>query len=275
MIDRTPSGRAVLDGGLVEADRLVLTWADPAAQWGLGVFETLAVRDAQPSEWDAHHRRLVAGAARLAVELPEAEDLRRGLIAVAREVPGGYGWAKVVVSRSGHWAAYAGASDPADEGRAASIVLLPWRRHRNDPLAGTKAVAYGSSILGLEEARRRGADEGLFLNDRGHVIEACTSNVFIVRGRAALTPALSDGARDGVTRARAIEALRALGLSMRQGKLRVLALRGADEVFLTSSVLGVRPVVRIDGRDVSGGTAGAITKKVAERLCAREVHRDA
>ncbi|HEX4825730.1 MAG TPA: aminotransferase class IV [Candidatus Polarisedimenticolaceae bacterium] len=267
MIDRTPSGRAVLDGAIVEPGSLALAWTDPAAQWGLGVFETIAVRDGRPVHVELHHARLVAAAAKLSIPLPDEKEIGRALAAVAH----GHGWAKVLVSRSGHWAAFAGTSEPENEGRACSAVILPWRRHRHDPLAGTKSLAYAASILGLEEARRRGADEGLFLNDRGHVVEACTANVFIVRGRAALTPALSDGARDGVTRARAIESLRTLGLSVRQGKLRVLALQHADEVFLTSSLLGVRPVVRIDASDVRGGKPGPITKQIAERLGAREV----
>ena len=84
------------------------------------------------------------------------------------------------------------------------------------------------------------------------MFQACAGNVFVVRGRAVVTPSLEDGARDGVVRALAIEALRGFGLSVRQSKVRLAALRSADEVFLTSSLCGVRPVVRIDARDVRG-----------------------
>jgi len=275
VIDRKPRGRAVLCGAVVESEALVLPWFDPAAQWGIGVFETVAVVDAVPRHLDDHLRRLGAAALRLGVSLPAASDLARAVGLVAEGVAGGRGWLKILVSRSGQWAVFAGPSDPEDEGRAISAVVLPWRRHRLDPTAGIKTMAYAASILGLEEARRRGADEGLWLNERGHVIEACTANVFAVRGRAVVTPALRDGARDGVTRALAIERLRGLGLSVRQSKLRIATLRSADEVFLTSSLGGVRPVVRIDGREVRGGDPGRISRRLAEQLIGSDVPQGA
>ena len=153
-------------------------------------------------------------------------------------------------------------------------MILPWRRHRLDPLAGVKSLAHAGAIRGLEEVLRAGAQEGLWLNERGHVIEACTANVFAVRGRAVVTPAVSDGARPGVTRERAMISLRTLGHQVRESKLRVLALRSADEIFLTSSLAGVRPVVRLDGRDVRGGRVGPVTLRVAEALAEADRQRD-
>lgn len=266
MIERTPTGRAMRDGAVVDAGALILAWSDPVAQWGLGVFETLAVRDAAPRDVDAHIVRLAASAARFGVTIPSAAQLSEAALTVAAGVAGGYGWLRLNVSRSGRWVVYGGSSERSEEGRPASAIVLPWRRHRLDPLVGVKSLAYAASIVGLEEARRRGADEGLWLNERGHVTDACTANVFVVRGRAAVTPSLADGARDGVMRARALEALRALGLSVHQSKVRIATLTGADEIFLTSSLRGVRPVVRVDGRNVRAGKPGAVARRVAERL---------
>jgi branched-subunit amino acid aminotransferase/4-amino-4-deoxychorismate lyase len=74
---------------------------------------------------------------------------------------------------------------------------------------------------------------------------------------------MSEGARDGVTRARAIAALRSIGIAVREAKLRVGALRAADELFVTSSLRGVRPLVRLDGAPVRDGEPGKITRRVA------------
>jgi branched-subunit amino acid aminotransferase/4-amino-4-deoxychorismate lyase len=275
VIDRRPHGRAVLCGTVVESDALLLPWFDPATQWGLGVFETIAVGDGAPRFLDDHLRRLSTAAARLGVRLPAAAELSRAARLVAEDASSGRAWLKILVSRSGEWAVFAGPLDPADEGRAVSAVVLAWRRHRLDPTAGIKSTSFAASILGLEEARQRGADEGLWLNERGHVIEASTGNVFVVRGRAVVTPALGDGARDGVTRERAIEAIREFGLSVRQSKVRIATLRGADEVFLTSSLRGVRPVVRIDGRNVRGGDPGPISLRLANWLSDHSTSHDA
>jgi branched-chain amino acid aminotransferase len=239
------------------------------------VFETIAVRDAAPRHLHDHLRRLGDAALRLGVPLPAVTELTRAVLLVAEGASGGSRWLKIIASRSGQWAVFAGPIDPADDGKAVAAVVLPWRRHRLDPTAGIKSVGYAACILGLEEARRRGADEGLWLNERGHVIEACTGNVFVARGRAVVTPSLRDGARDGVTRSRAIDALRELGLSVRQSKVRIATLRAADEVFLTSSLRGVRPVVRLDGRNVRGGNPGPISRRLAERLIASDAMHDA
>ena len=275
MIDRNPQGPAVMDGGVVTPDELVLQWSDPAAQWGIGVFETLAVRDRSPRHLHQHLERLSAAAERLGVALPAATELVRGVKAVAEGRAEAGAWVKIMVSRSGRWAVFGGPVAAGEEGSAVSAVILPWRRHRLDPTMGIKSVGYAPMVLGLEEARRRGADDGLWLNERGHVIGSCTGNVFVVRGRAVVTPSLADGARDGVVRALAITALRDFGLSVRQSKVRFAALRLADEIFLTSSIRGIRPVVRLDGRYVRKGLRGPVTRKLAERLAESGVSQGA
>jgi len=270
VIHRNPQGRAVLDGEVVPAASLLLPWSDPSAQWGLGVFETMAVFDAAPRHRDDHLERLSAAARRLGIELPPASELVRATDLVAEGCDRDAAWLKIAVSRSGRWAVFAGALEPDEAGRPVSVVVLRWRRHRLDPTVGIKSMNYAACLVGLEEARRRGADEGLWLNERGHLIGACTGNLFAIRGRAAITPALSDGARDGVTRARAILGLRELGFSLRQSKCRLANLKAADEILLTASLSGVRPVVRVDGRDVRRGEPGPVSRRLALLLSDRE-----
>ncbi len=279
MISRRASGLAILDGRPVEGEALVLPWDDPAAQWGLGVFETIAVHEGLPKHPAAHLLRLHAAAEECTVPLPDDAEILRSLQDVAAAIPEGHGWTKVLVSRSGRWAVFGNATDRSGEGAPCAAVVLRGRRHRLDPLTGTKTLAYAASILGLEEARRKGADEGFWLNDRGHLIGASAANVFVVKGRAVTTPAVSDGARPGVTRERAIAALRVQGVRVAESRVRVLKLRSADEIFLTSSLLGVRAVVRLDGSDVRGGRPGPVTRRLADALAhdeapARDVVHD-
>ena len=274
MIDRKPQGRAVLSGTVVDADAVLVPWSDPAGQWGLGVFETIAVLDTLPRHVDEHLIRLGAAAVRFGVPLPPQAELARAVSHVAAGTVGGPAWLKILVSRSGQWAVFAGPLDPADSGASVSVVVLPWRRHRLDPAAGIKGLGYAASILGLEEAGRRGADEGLWLNERGHVTGASAANVFVAHGRAVDTPAVRDGARDGVTRSRAIAALRDFGFSVRESKVRIATIRAADEIFLTSSLRGVRPVVRVDGRSVRRGDPGPIARRLSEHLIRDDKRRD-
>jgi branched-subunit amino acid aminotransferase/4-amino-4-deoxychorismate lyase len=263
---RIPEGLVWVDGTRVAADRATVTLADPAIQAGIGAFETLAVRDSQLLDWEAHHDRLERSAEWLGVRLHDRTALAEGAAAVAAEVAGGLGWLKIVALRGGPTAIFAGAIDPAAIGESVSAILLRWRRSPSDPLAHFKTLNYAPFALGLEEARRRGADEGLWLNTRGHVAEGCSSSVFVVRRRTIFTAAVRDGILPGVTRAIALEAARALGIVIHEGKLRLKKLETADEAFLSSSVRGVRPLVRFEGRPVGRGLPGPITRAIADRV---------
>ena len=140
MIDRNPQGPVVMDGAVVTPDELVLLWSDPTVQWGIGVFETLAVRDRSPRHLHEHLDRLSAAAARLGVAVPGGAELTRAVKAVADGRAEPDAWVKIVVSRSGRWAVFGGPVAAGEEGAAVSAVILPWRRHRLDPTVGIKSV---------------------------------------------------------------------------------------------------------------------------------------
>ncbi len=156
--------------------------------------------------------------------------------------------------------------DPSEEGRSVRAVLLPWRRCPSDVLSGLKSLSYASNVLGLEEAQRRGAEEGIWLNTRGHLAEGCSANLFVVKRRAVFTPGAREGILPGIVRGLAIEAARALGYLLHEGKVRLPRLLGADEAFLTSSTRGVRPVVEFEGRPVGRGRPGPVTAAIAAEV---------
>jgi branched-subunit amino acid aminotransferase/4-amino-4-deoxychorismate lyase len=255
-----------IDGAWVPADRATVSLASPAIQSGLGAFETLAVRDQRVLDWEAHLDRLERSADYLGVTAPDRERLAEAATAVAGEVAGGLGWLKIVAVRHGPVAVFGGAIDPSEIGGSASAILLRWRRSPTEPLAPYKTLNYAPFVVGLEEARRRGADEGLWLNTRGHLAEGCTSSVFVVWRGKIFAPAVRDGILPGVTRAIALEAARGLGVVIHEGKVRLRRLETADEAFLTSSVRGVRPLIRFEGRPVGRGAPGPITRAVAARV---------
>ena len=263
---KDPQGLVWLNGALVAAEQATVSLVDPAIQSGVGAFETLAVREGQPLDWIAHVERLETTAEQLGFHPPGRNALRDGATAVASNVAGGLGWLKVMAVRGGPCAIFAAAIDRAEVGRAVSAVLLPWRRSPNDPLAHLKTLNYAAFTLGLEEARRRGADEGLWLNTRGHLAEGCSSSIFVVWKKKLFTPSVRDGILPGVTRSLVLDAARAMGRVTHEGRVRLKRLETADEAFLSSSVRGIRPLVRFQGRPVGAGKPGPITRGLAERV---------
>jgi branched-chain amino acid aminotransferase len=78
---------------------------------------------------------------------------------------------------------------------------------------------------------------------------------------------------EGITRQTAIELCRELQIAVDVGAVSAGALRGADEVFLTSTAGGIMPVTRIDGRPIGDGKPGRITARLTDLYWAR--HDDA
>jgi branched-chain amino acid aminotransferase len=147
--------------------------------------------------------------------------------------------------------------------RGLSIAVVGRRRNSAralDPAA--KTGNYLNNLLALAEAKRAGADDALMLNDSGEVTEASTSNVYVVADGVVRTPPLAAGILRGTTRTRILDLCRRHGIAAREESLAAEDLARAEEVFLSSSVRGVIPVTRVDGRPVGKGVPGPLTRRV-------------
>lgn len=258
-----PGSLAWVDGREVRAGDAQLPLASPAVLWGAGLFETVAVRAGRPVGLAEHLRRLEAGARATGIEIGRRDELGQASVRIAAAVEGSCGWVKIVVCAGGPIAVFGGAIDPSEIGRPVSAVLLPWRKSPLDPLCRVKTIAWTANALGLEKARAAGADEGIWLNTRGHLAEGCASNLFVVGRTAVYTPGASDGILPGIERAAALRAAREGGCRVHEGKVRLVRLERAREAFLTSSVRGIRPLIRWNGRPVGSGEPGPVTRSIA------------
>ncbi len=171
---------------------------------------------------------------------------------------------------------------PTDDNDACSIMAIPvgedpsakkghtagissWRRVEDNAIPGRAKIcgAYVNSVLAVDEARRNGYDEAIFLNENGHVAEGATSNLFIVRGGKLITPPGTDNILEGITRATIIElARRELALPVVERSIDRTELYICDEVFLTGTAAEVTPLVEVDHRAVGTGEVGVITQKL-------------
>jgi branched-chain amino acid aminotransferase len=129
-----------------------------------------------------------------------------------------------------------------------------------DPKA--KNYHWNDLTMGLLGALDEGADTVVLTDPAGHVVEGPGFNVFAVSGGTLVTP--SEGVLEGVTRRTVIEMAQALGLPLALRHLPAAEVRGAQEVFLSTSGGGVLPVTRIDGAPVGAGEVGPVTRQLVE-----------
>lgn len=152
---------------------------------------------------------------------------------------------------------------PSEWARGLHVALVDRRRVHPAALdPGAKTGNYMNNLLALHEARQRGADDAVLLNDHGHVTEASTSNVYVVRAGRIETPPVAAGILRGTTRTRILALCAAHGTPAVERDLVPSDLVAADEVFVSSSVRGVLPVLAVDGGPVGRGTAGPVTTQV-------------
>jgi D-alanine transaminase len=153
----------------------------------------------------------------------------------------------------------------ADVQKGVSAITLPDIRWARRDLKTTMLLP---AVLAKREARRRGAQEALFVE--GDIVhEGASSNVFAVEGNVLVTPAQSTRLLPGTMRPLVVDVAKEAGLSVESTELSLSRLLRGREAFVTSSSQLVMPVVAIDGHAVGTGRAGPVATDLARRLRAR------
>jgi len=137
-------------------------------------------------------------------------------------------------------------------------------RHAASPLAGVKTISWLNSVWAAAEAHREGFDEVVLLNERGEVSECTAANIFVAKAGKVITPPLTSGCLEGVTRGVLMEIAGEANTTIVEQAMRLEDLYSADEVFVTSTNRNVIGVKEIAGHTIGDGTTGPITKKLDE-----------
>ncbi|MDQ3668832.1 MAG: aminotransferase class IV [Actinomycetota bacterium] len=275
---------AVGGRGIVSPDKPVLHADDEALLRGRAAFETTRVYGGRPFKLDEHLARLAGSAARIG--LPAVDTSECAVLAHTALEDAGVDDAMLRI----YWTAGREGEDRAtvlalvsalppglEELRAHGLRLIslplgleadlrpsaPWL------LGGVKSTSYAVNMAAEAEARRRGADDAVFLASGGIVLEGPVTNIWWRRERVLYTPALELGILAGVTRATLIEEAAAAGYEVREGAFPLEHFAEAEESFTSSSVREVMPVVELDGAAVGDGAPGPSARGLQQALRAR------
>lgn len=271
-----------LNGKLVDKEQAKLSVFDHGLLYGDGVFEGIRAYRRLIFKLSEHLDRLFESAHTLMLKVPLTKPaLQQAIIQTLKANGLADAYIRVVVTRG-----------PGDLGLdprkcpkptlfiiADRIVLYPERLYRqglaivtvptrrNIPEAlnpQIKSLNYLNNILAKIEANHAGSEEALMLNSDGYVAECTGENVFIVKGKALLTPPPYVGLLRGITRDTVMALARAQRLAAREEVLTRHDLFNAEECFLTGTAAEIVPVVRIDSRPIGTGKPGLITKRLSE-----------
>ncbi len=147
--------------------------------------------------------------------------------------------------------------------RGIGVTVCSFQQHRSDPLAGYKTGCYLPRLLARREAAAKGMEEALWFTTDHLLAEACFCNVFLVLGGQALTPPLDTPVLPGIVRQAVLELCTAGGIGCDDRQpLTVRNMLAAQEIFLTSAITGIRPVVRVERHAVGEEKPGPVTRKL-------------
>ncbi|MCS6877811.1 MAG: aminotransferase class IV [Geminicoccaceae bacterium] len=263
----------------VEATRIDPT--DRGLALADGLFETMKARDGRILRLERHWLRLAEGAKLLGIPLPLDET---GLAAAARELLLANGFARgeaalrltltrgpaprglLPPERPTPTVLLTAFPLPEAPPPARAVLVKSVRRNEHSPTSRIKSLAYLDQILALREAIAAGGDEALLCNTAGRLACASAANLFLVVDGRIWTPAPSEGALPGVTRAVLLERARARGLLVVEAELPRHLLARAQEAFTTNALSGLRPIASVDGFAFPEPCPGPITRRLAELL---------
>jgi branched-chain amino acid aminotransferase len=270
-----------------EADAKVSVF-DHGLLYGDGIFEGIRFYNGRVFKLTEHLRRLWDSAKAICLNIPVSfEEMEAATLETIRRNELRDGYVRLIVTRG---VGNLGLSP--DRCKRASIIIIastiqlyPPEKYtvgmemvtcstrRCSPAAlspAVKSLNYLNNILAKVEAIEAGVHEAIMLNTDGEVSECTGDNIFFIRGGRVVTPPVSAGILNGVTRLFVMNEIAPVcGLAVEERSMRLDDLFTADEVFLTGTAAEVIGVSSIDGEQIGEGRVGPVTRRLIAEFKAR------
>jgi branched-subunit amino acid aminotransferase/4-amino-4-deoxychorismate lyase len=247
-----------LNGQLLPSAQAGLSVSNRAFRYGDGVFETLRIRDGKVLFFEEHMQRMEKGmkllkmippsnfsAAQMKGEverLMKKNNINKGgrvRINVYRDAAGLYtpehcNTSFVIEAKTHRY------NEFTLNEKGAAVGIYKERRLIPDCFSSIKSVSRLPYVLAGIYAREHQWDDCLLENQNGSLMEAVSSNLFLLMGNTFYTPPLSDGCLPGTMRQRIIQLIQEMGGTVIENSIRAGHLERVDEVFLTNSIQGIQ-----------------------------------
>lgn len=246
-----------LDGVLVSRDEARVSIDDRGFLYGAACFETMRTFEGTVFRLEQHLDRLERGLQALNITPPIRERVRFAIAATleANQLSD----ARVRLTVSAGIADRRPSLQPSDtptmlltvdeiSTTAAPVRAMVTHSVQVDvsrPLPFAKTTNYLLWLLALNEAQQLGFDQAILLDSRAEVVEAATANIFVLIDGVLVTPPLEVGPLPGITREAVLECADELDLEIQERSLPLVELKGASEVLLTNSVVGVQALAEL------------------------------
>lgn len=248
---------------------------DRSFQYGDGCFTTMRTKNGEVQNWPLHIERMQSCMDVLGINSPDWKRVKSWLDRAA--LPESFAGLKLHISRGDGGRGYSpkGVDEPVITISAFAFPqhYYDWREHGielgvcekkmglNPLLAGHKHNNRLEQVLFKAEADKAGVADAVVLDINDHVIETTMANLFWVKGNRLYTPSLDMSGVAGVIRRLIKQGAKQKGLNMVCGQFELEQLDNAEEVFISNSILGVAPVIKIGDKRFN---IGQVTRSFQE-----------
>ena len=253
--------------------------------YGLGVFEGVRAYSTSKGpaifRLDDHTDRLFSAADKVNIEIPcsknEINDVQKAIFS-KNNLEEGYIRPMIYLGSESmglratdlsvntavaawEWPSY---MSPESKEGGISIIKSPFPQYSNPLYSGNKIMgSYINSIMALQDAIKKGADEALLMDENGFISEGSGENIFIIKNDEIYTPKI-EHCLNGITRQSVMTIAEDFGINVIEKDLTYEDLSYADEAFFTGTAVEITPVTKIDSKPIGTGARGPITKKLQE-----------
>lgn len=270
-----------LDGNIVDESEAKISVFDHGLLYGDGIFEGIRFYNNRVFRLEEHIERLFDSAKAILLNMPwSLEEVCKATVDTIKANGLKDGYVRLVITRGAGslglnpylcptpsmFIIASGITLYPDECYTNGLEVVTCSTRRPAPAAlspQVKSLNYLNNVMAKVEAIKAGAQEGLMLNEQGYVAECTGDNVFVIKKGKIVTPPVSDGSLDGITRQVIFELAESLGYSLEEKSLTRYDLYTCDECFLTGTAAEVIPMVKLDNRLIGKeGKPGEITSKM-------------
>jgi branched-subunit amino acid aminotransferase/4-amino-4-deoxychorismate lyase len=252
-----------LNGKFIPPEEAKLTVSTPGFLYGWGLFETMRAYHNRIVYFDAHLRRLRESCYLVDIKCPYSLAKLKTIIRQTVKI-NGFSDAQVRLTL---WKAQSGAdilitvkkyrpySANKEYKNGFRACVSSFKQNENFYLARLKTTNYLLYRLAYVEAKDKGFDEAIILNNRGYLTEGSRANIFLFKDRELWTPALGCGCLNGITRKVIFDLAKKYHLQASESNLTLSDLYAADEAFFTNSLLGIMPLAAIEKHRIGQGVS--------------------
>jgi branched-chain amino acid aminotransferase len=276
------SGLIYLNGILVDAQEAAIPVTDRAYLYGEGLFETMKATKGGIPFLPEHLDRFFSSFAVLDFEPNISKpELEHAVYQTLRQNHLQEAYLRIQLSRQN--AAFGGlqAADryhllivaqplnhEMEEFRRKGMAAVQFSDSivSSSPLNGVKSTNYAIKLRAKAYAKKQNAQEAVFADAQGHLVEGASSNLFIWNGHFWITPPLSSGALPGVMRRVLLSLMKAHGIPFKEQTIAPQDLAQAHEAILSNAIWEIMPLTRWEGQPIGTGQPSEKTHELQKWL---------